>query len=78
MIKNEMTTGDLVLVTVAGETYSLEFYGWWDDQRRICSLLVPHNGLTILAAFNQIICRLGQDPKVTKLNPEFFKKRRAG
>jgi hypothetical protein len=75
MVKNELTTGDLVLAKVAGEVYPFEFYGWWDGQRRICTLIVPHNGVTILAALDQILCRVTGE-KVIRLNPESLRRNR--
>jgi hypothetical protein len=75
MTKNDLITGDLVLAKVVDDVLPFEFYGWWDDHRCICTLVVPHNGLTFLAVFDQVICRLTKE-KVIRLNNDFFRKNR--
>ena len=76
-MKHELVTGDLVLARVAGEIYPFEFYGWWDGDRRICCLVVPHNGLTILASPDQILCRATGE-RVIRLNLSSLKSSNSG
>lgn len=75
-MKHDLVTGDLVLARVAGEVFAFEFYGWWDGDRRVCALVVPHNGVTILAAPHQILCRATGD-RVIHLNPECLRRSHA-
>lgn len=67
----DLVRGDLILALVSDEIYPLEFYGWWTDDRRVCMLVVPHNGLTILAAPHQILCKV-TGGKVIHVNPNSF------
>lgn len=73
--RNELITGDVVLAKVVDAVMPFEFYGWWDDNRRICSLVAPHNGLTFLASFDQVLCRVTKE-KIIRVNPESFKRRK--
>lgn len=73
MLKHELTTGDMVLARIGDDLTAFEFYGWWDDNRQICCLVVPHNGLTVLAPFYQILTRV-TGSKVIKLNNECLRR----
>jgi hypothetical protein len=73
-MKNELTTGDVVLATVADEIFTFEFYGWWDSNRQIAVLVVPQNGLTVLAAFDQVLLRVTKE-KVLHVNKSSFKRK---
>lgn len=74
-MKNELTTGDRVFARVADGIYPFEFYGWWDDARKVCTLLVPHNGLTVFAHIDDIVARRGED-NIVQVSPVGL--RRAG
>lgn len=71
-MRNEMVTGDIVLASVADEILTFEFYGWWDNNRQIAVLVVPHNGITVLASFDQVLLRVTKR-KVLRVNPSSFR-----
>lgn len=75
-MKNELVTGDLVLARIGGEYLALEFYGWWDDHRRVCTLVSPSSGKTFFSAIHQIVCIITEE-NVRHLNPSYLRRAHA-
>ena len=74
MHKTDLERGDPVLACVAGGMYVLEFYQWWDDEQRTCTLVDSPTGRTLYVGYDQIICKIGEP--VTRLNKQFLLRRR--